>query len=88
VKQEKSRRGLQVLAVLILMAFLSTLAGCTSKSIKAKPLEGVQQPPTSQATTEARTTQPSILDVGDEVNIKVWGFDDLQKPVINSSGDI
>lgn len=75
------------MAFLILIAFLSIMAGCTS--IKAKPLEGVQQLPTSQETTEVRTTSPYILDVGDEVNIKVWGFDDLQKTsTINSSGDI
>jgi len=87
VKQVKSRRGIQVLAVLTLMAFLSTMAGCTS--IKAKPLEGSQQLPTNQATTEVRTTSPYILDVGDEVSIKVWGFDDLQRTTpINSSGDI
>ncbi|MFZ5447737.1 MAG: polysaccharide biosynthesis/export family protein [Thermodesulfobacteriota bacterium] len=89
MKQVKGCRGMQVVAVLSLMAFLSTLAGCTSASIKAKPLEGGQQLPTSQSATETRTTQPYVLDVGDEVTIKVWGFDDLQKTtIINSSGDI
>jgi len=88
VKQEKSQKGKRILAGLTLVAFLSPLAGCGS-SIVSKPLEDVQQLPTSQATSEIRTTAPYILDVGDEVNIKVWGFDELQKTVtINNSGDI
>jgi protein involved in polysaccharide export with SLBB domain len=87
VKQGKSRRGAQVLAGLTLMALLSAMAGCTTS--RAKPLADEKQLPVSQATTEIRTTQPYILDVGDEVVIAVWGFDEFKKTaVISANGDI
>jgi len=88
VKQGKSRRGAQVLAGLtLLMTLLSAMAGCSS--VISKPIEDVGQLPASQGTSEVRTTKPYVLDVGDEVVITVWGFDDLKKTVaINASGDI
>ncbi len=87
MKQEKTLRRSEVRATLVLMVVFSVITSCTS--IRSKPLESVSELPTSQGTTEVRTTKPYILDVGDEVNIKVWGFDEFQKTAtIENSGEI
>ncbi len=87
MKQEKSLRRTEVLVTLLLLVVLSVTASCTS--IRSTPLESVSELPASQGTTEVRTTKPYLLDVGDEVNIKVWGFDEFQKTAtIDPSGEI
>ena len=88
VKQGKSQRGAPVLIGLtLLMTLLSAMAGCTSSA--SKPVGDVSQLAASQGTTEVRTTKPYVLDVGDEVVITVWGFDDLKRTaIISASGDI
>jgi protein involved in polysaccharide export with SLBB domain len=82
-----TQKRAQLLTGFILMAVLSSMASCTP--IRSKPLSEVSEPPPSEGTNEVRVSKPYIFDVGDEVNIKVWGFDNLQKTaIINTSGDI
>jgi polysaccharide export outer membrane protein len=83
----KSFRGVYVLAGLILMGLSLSLAGCTT--IKSKPLAEAGQLPPSQDTTEVRTSQPYVFDVGDQVTLKVTGFDEFSKTgIIDNSGEI
>jgi polysaccharide export outer membrane protein len=77
----------KVLAVWGLMIFLPFLVSC-SQTV-ARKLESPAQLPPSQETTQVRTMAPYIMEVGDEVSVKVWGFDDLTKTAtIDNSGEI
>jgi polysaccharide export outer membrane protein len=84
----KGEKGIKPMTWLSLFSlfFLCCLAGCSH----SRKLEIPDQVPQSQAMTDTVTMSPYILEVGDEVSIKVWGFDDLQKSslVINNSGEI
>jgi len=72
-----------ILAVIV----SSFLLGCQSPP-DYPPAIPSRMPP-SQDTTEVRTTEPYVLAVGDELTIKVWGFDDLEREVtINNTGEI
>jgi polysaccharide biosynthesis/export protein len=88
VKPRKSRKGAQVLGGLTLLtALLSALVGCSSTANQR--LQDLSQLPPSQAATEVRATKPYVLEVGDEVVVTVWGYDDLKKTVIiGASGEI
>ena len=85
--RRKTLRGTQILAGLTLMAFLSILLGCSRP--KSKPLLDPQQLPPSQVSTDVRTSPPYVLDIGDEVTIKVTDFDEFSKTaLIDNSGEI
>jgi len=65
----------------------SSIVSC--ESIKSVKLENPAQLPPSQDNTQVRTGPHYVLDVGDEVTIKVWGFDDLQKTAyLDNAGEI
>lgn len=89
MKQTHYRKGTRALAGLVLLALVSAMAGCTPIVSKPLPEIDVQQMPTSQDTRETRTFAPYILDVGDEVSIRVWGFEEFSKTAsINNVGEI
>jgi polysaccharide export outer membrane protein len=71
----------------MLMGLSLSLAGCAI--IQSKPLAEAGQLPPSQDRTEVRTSQPYVFDVGDQVTLKVTGFDDFGKTgVIDNSGEM
>lgn len=81
--------GNHVLAYLSLAIWLLAITSCTT--IRSRELEDPAQLPPSQDITEIRASAPYILDTGDEVTIRVWGygFDELQRTaIINNSGEI
>jgi polysaccharide biosynthesis/export protein len=87
------KRGL--LAFFSLLLLLPNLVGCSwmgIESVQSRKLPSPDQVAPSQAITEARPMDPYVLEIGDEVNIKVWGFEnntmDRTSVVINNSGEI
>jgi polysaccharide biosynthesis/export protein len=87
VKQEKNESRSKVFAALLLLMILLVTGNCSTN--RPKPVESVQELPTSQGTTEVRTAKPYMLDVGDTVTITVWGFDEFGKTAtVDSSGEI
>ena len=86
MKREKGKKAREILAYVGLMMFLPLL-GCMAGA--PQNIENPALLPRSQSTTEARISAPYIFDVGDEVKIQVWGFDDLkQTAVVDSCGEI
>jgi protein involved in polysaccharide export with SLBB domain len=86
VKRETGKQAREILAYLGLMVLLPLL-GCSAGA--SQNIENPALLPPSQSITETRITAPYILDVGDEVKILVWGFDDLkQTTVVDNSGEI
>lgn len=86
MKREKGKKAREILAYVGLIMFLPLL-GCMAGA--PQNMENPALLPRSQSATEARITAPYILDVGDEVKILVWGFDDLkQTAVVDNSGEI
>lgn len=87
MKREKGRKALTKLAFFSLF-FLPYVVSCNS--VQSQKIQNPDQVPPSQAMTEIRPMAPYVLEAGDEVSIKVWGFDDLQRSsvAINNSGEI
>jgi polysaccharide biosynthesis/export protein len=87
VKQGKNVCRTNVFTTLLLLVVLLVTGNCTTS--RSRPVGSVQEMPTSQGSTEIRTAKPYILDVGDEVNVKVWGFDEFSKSgVVDNTGEI
>lgn len=89
MKMREDSRKRKILAFLGLIGFLSFLAGC-GPSVKSQKLEDPSQLPLSQDDTQARITTPYIMEVGDELTIQVYGFDDLKRTsvYVDNSGEI
>jgi polysaccharide biosynthesis/export protein len=81
--------GRELFVYLSLIAFLLSLTGCPP-SVKSQKLEHASQLPISQDEIQARITSPYVLEVGDEITVQVWGFDDLKRSslYIDNSGEI
>jgi protein involved in polysaccharide export with SLBB domain len=81
-------KGRKILVYLSLIVVLPSLISCSSE--RSQKLERVSQLPISQDEIKARITTPYVLEVGDEVTIQVWGFDDLKRSslYIDTSGEI
>jgi protein involved in polysaccharide export with SLBB domain len=78
-----------IFTYLSLSAFLLSVLSCNP--VRSRELENPAQLPASQDNAEVRTSAPYVLDAGDEVTIRVWGysFDEVQRSaVINNSGEI
>jgi protein involved in polysaccharide export with SLBB domain len=79
----------QIPAYLISSAVLLALMSCNT--VRPRELTDPAQLPPSQETTETRTMSPYVLDIGDEVNIRLWGynFKEIERTaIINNSGEI
>jgi protein involved in polysaccharide export with SLBB domain len=78
--------GRKMLAYLGLIFFLPCLVSCTS----SQQFQNPDQAPPSQALTEVKPMAPYVLEIGDEVSIRIWGFDELKRNsvMINNSGEI
>jgi polysaccharide export outer membrane protein len=89
MKMREDSRTRKILAFLGLIVFLPFLSSC-GPSVKSQKLEDPSQLPQSQDDTQARITTPYIMEVGDELTIQVWGFDDLKRTsvYVDSSGEI
>jgi polysaccharide biosynthesis/export protein len=81
-KKEKKK-----LACLGLILFLPCMVSCSNN---AKKYQNSDTVPQSAALTDVKHMTPYVLEIGDQVNIRIWGFDELERKavVINNSGEI
>jgi protein involved in polysaccharide export with SLBB domain len=87
VKQKKNVGRKQFFATIILLVIMLFTGTCTTP--RSRPVGSVQEMPNSQGSTEIRTAKPYILDVGDELSVKVWGFDEFSKScVVDNTGEV
>ncbi len=78
-----------IIAYVTLIAMLLTTFSCTK--VRSRELTDPAQLPPSQDVTEVRTMAPYLLDTGDEVTVRVSGFNmkELSRTaVINNSGEV
>lgn len=89
MKMREDSRKRKILSFLGLIVFLPLIASC-GPSVKSQKLVDPSQLPLSQDDTQARITTPYIMEVGDELTIQVWGFDDLKRTTVyvDNSGEI
>ena len=87
--REVFSRKRKILACLGLIVFLSSLVSCMP-GVNSQNLEDPSQLPLSQDDAQPRITTPYIMEVGDELSITVWGFDDLKRTAVyvDNSGEI
>lgn len=80
-------RGINILALFILACWLPALAGCL---IQSQALENPARVPPSQEMTKVSPLDAYVLDVGDELTIRVWNFSELDRSSlrVNNSGEI
>jgi polysaccharide export outer membrane protein len=77
-----------ILTFFSLIVFFPSIMSCSQ--VSSQKLENLSQLFESEGTTQTRITSPYVLDVGDELTIQVWGFDDLKRTsvAVENSGEI
>jgi polysaccharide biosynthesis/export protein len=87
VKSGTGNKEIKTLAYLGLIFFLPCIVSC---GVQAKKFQNTDKAPQSQSLTEVQSMEPYVLEIGDQVNIRIWGFDELERKTvtINNSGEI
>ncbi len=76
-------------ACIVVVTLLAQLASCQHRYASMDNVTTEIPESATKESTTIQTLDPYMLDVGDEITIRVWGYDDMErKASINSSGDI